>query len=69
MSDIDPIQYGVLTAKVDSLEKKVDKLEEGMEKLLALANQSKGGFWVGMSIASFLGGVVTYVTSWLFHKL
>lgn len=69
MSDIDPIQYGALTAKVDSLEKKVDKLEEGMEKLLALANQSKGGFWVGMTIASFFGGVITYVTSWLIHKL
>lgn len=69
MSDIDPIQYGEMKAKVESLEKKIDKLEEGMEKLLALANQSKGGFWVGMSIASFLGGLVTYITSWLFHKL
>jgi len=69
MSDIDPIQYGALTAKVDSLEKKVDKLEEGMEKLLALANQSKGGFWVGMWIAGALGSLVTWASTWLFHKL
>ena len=66
--DIDPFKYGALTEQVNNLEKKVDKLEVGMEQLLELANRSKGGFWAGMAIASFLGGVLTYVTSWLFHK-
>lgn len=63
MSEIDPFQYGQLVAKVDALEKKVDKLEVGMEQLLELANKSKGGFWMGMTIASLVGGVVTFVTS------
>ena len=66
MSEIDPFSYGQLTAKVESLEKKVDKLEEGVSKLLELANKSKGGFWVGMVIASFLGGVITFVIDKLF---
>ena len=63
MSEIDPFQYGQLVAKVDALEKKVDKLEVGMEQLLELANKSKGGFWMGMTIASLVGGVVTFITS------
>lgn len=63
MSEIDPFQYGQLVAKVDALEKKVDKLEVGMEQLLELANKSKGGFWMGMTIASIVGGVVTFIVS------
>lgn len=63
MSEIDPFQYGQLVAKVDALEKKVDKLEVGMEQLLELANKSKGGFWMGMTIASIVGGLVTFITS------
>jgi len=66
MSEIDPFSYGQLTAKVESLEKKVDKLEEGVSQLLELANKSKGGFWVGMVIASFLGGVITFIIDKLF---
>jgi len=67
MSEIDPFQYGQLVAKVDALEKKVDKLEVGMEQLLELANKSKGGFWMGMTIASIVGGLVTFITShWTF---
>jgi len=60
---IDPYKYGKLVATVESLEKKVDKLEAGMEELLALANKGRGGFWMGMTIASIVGGVVTFVTS------
>ena len=59
---VDLYKYGKLVATVESLEKKVDKLEAGMEELLELANKSKGGFWMGMVIASGIGGLVTYFT-------
>ena len=63
---IDLYKYGKLGATVESLEKKVDKLEAGMDELLALANKSKGGFWAGMTIASFIGGLFTFVMhNWL----
>jgi hypothetical protein len=29
--------------------------------LLELANKSKGGFWMGMTIASMMGGFITFV--------
>ena len=63
MSEIDPFKYGQLTAQVQNLQDKVDKLEQGMEELLALANKSKGGFWAGMTIASFIGGLFTFVVN------
>lgn len=60
---VDLYKYGKLVAQVEAMEKKIDKLESGMEELLALANKSKGGFWMGMTIASIVGGVVTFITS------
>ena len=60
--EIDPVKYGQLWEKVDSLTHKVDKLEEGMEELLALANKSRGGFWVGMMVVSALSTFVGYLT-------
>lgn len=60
---IDPYKYGKLVAQVESMEKKIDKLESNMEELLELANRSKGGFWMGMTIASIVGGLVTYITN------
>jgi len=62
MSDIDLVKYGQLWQKVEDLTQKVDKLEDGMEQLLELANKSKGGFWVGMSIVSAISSVVGYLT-------
>jgi energy-converting hydrogenase Eha subunit F len=60
---VDLYKYGKLTAQVESMEKKIDKLESNMEELLELANKSKGGFWMGMAIASIVGGAITFITS------
>ena len=64
---IDLVKYGVLWQKVESLEAKIDKLEASMEKLLELANQSKGGFWMGMAVVSMVSSVAGYFSNWL-HK-
>lgn len=61
--EIDPVRYGVLWQKVQEMDKKVDKMERQLEQLLALANQSKGGFWMGMTIASSVGAFVAWFTS------
>lgn len=63
MSDIDPIQFGMLTAQVNTLENQVTDLQKDVKALLELANKSKGGFWVGMAIASTIGGVISWVVS------
>jgi hypothetical protein len=70
-TEIDPVKYGVLWQKVqdyerrfDEMSNKIDKLEASIEQLVALANQSKGGIWVGMAIVSALSSAV----GWLFHS-
>lgn len=60
--NVDPVEYGRLISTVESLEKKVDAMEADIKALLALANKSKGGFWMGMTIASFVGGFITWVS-------
>ena len=65
MSDIDPVKFGLLIGQVKTLEDQVASMQSDVKELLALANKSKGGFWMGMTIASALGGVVSWVvTHW-----
>ena len=62
-SNFDPVKYGVLWERVQVMDRKMDKMELQIDQLLELANKSKGGFWMGMTIASFAGGFVTWIAS------
>lgn len=62
-ADFDPVKYGVLWQKVQDMDKKVDKMERQLEQLLELANRSKGGLWLGMTIASAVSGIIGFVIS------
>lgn len=65
MENIDPVEYGKLLAQVETLTNKVEGMDRDIKTLLALANQSKGGFWIGMTIASVAGGFLTwFVQHW-----
>jgi hypothetical protein len=66
--DLDPIKVGVMWQKVEAMEAEVSELRKDVKELLALANKSKGGFWMGMTIASIIGGFITYMSSFFFHK-
>jgi hypothetical protein len=61
MSDIDPREFGKLEAQVEALQIEVHGLRQDIKLLLEMANKSKGGMFVGMAIASFIGGLVTFV--------
>ena len=72
MSDIDLVKYGVLWQKVedyerrfDDMDKKMTKMEGQLEQLVALANQGRGGFWVGMALVSALSSAIGYVSHWI----
>jgi len=60
MSDIDARDFGRIEAQVEALQAEVHQLSNDVRALLELANQSKGGFWMGMVIASALSGVVSF---------
>jgi hypothetical protein len=61
MAEIDARDFGRLEAQVESLNGQVTQLSTDVKALLELANKGKGGFWMGMTIASFMGGVITFV--------
>jgi hypothetical protein len=73
--DFDPVKYGVLWQKVEGYEdkfneisKKQDKMEAQLEELVALANKSRGGFWMGMAIVSGISGLISYFTGYFYGK-
>lgn len=68
MSEIDPREFGKLEAQVEALNVEVHALRNDVKTLLELANKSKGGFWMGMTIASTIGGILTFVADRLFFK-
>lgn len=68
MSDIDLREFGKLEAQVESLQIEVQSLREDVKTLLELANKSKGGFWVGMAIASAMSGAAAFVMDRVFFR-
>lgn len=67
MSDINLREFGKLEAQVEALQMEVQSLREDVKTLLELANKGKGGFWMGMTIASLMGGAITFVTDRFFQ--
>ena len=68
MSEIDPREFGKLEAQVEALQIEVHAMREDIKALLEMANKSKGGMFVGMAIASFIGGVITFIADRVFTK-
>lgn len=73
--EIDPVKYGVLWQKVEDYEKKFDelsrkqdKMEANIEKLLAMAERSKGSLWALMGVASVVGAIISFITDIFFVK-
>lgn len=65
---IDPREFGKLEAQVEALQGEVHGMRNDIKTLLELANKSKGGFWVGMAIASLIGGIIAFVADRLVLK-
>ena len=61
LEDISAREFGKLEAQVEALQKEVHALSQDVKSLLELANKGKGGFWMGMTIASAVGGLLTFV--------
>tara|TARA_X000000368_G_C22477077_1_gene470328 strand:+ start:68 stop:271 length:204 start_codon:yes stop_codon:yes gene_type:complete len=66
MTDINPVEFGKMKQQIEQLQKGQDELRKDMKEMLALAERSKGGFWMGMAIASFVGGLVSiFIKNWM----
>tara|TARA_R100000742_G_C4231540_1_gene52982 strand:- start:514 stop:717 length:204 start_codon:yes stop_codon:yes gene_type:complete len=67
LTDINPVEFGKMKQQIEQLQKGQDELRKDMKEMLALAERSKGGFWMGMAIASFIGGLVSIVIKGWMH--
>jgi hypothetical protein len=65
---LDPYKYGKLVAQFEAMEKKIDTMEVDIKMLLGMAERSKGSLWALMGVASVAGGVIAWITGFLFHK-
>ena len=63
MSEIDPREFGKLEAQVEALQVEVHALRQDIRELLEMANKSKGGMFVGMAIASVVGGMISFIAT------
>jgi len=73
--EIDPVKYGVLWQKVDNydakfddMSKKIDKMEASIDELVAMANRSRGGLWVGLGVVSVISSLVGFLAQCFSHK-
>jgi hypothetical protein len=60
MAIIDPRDFGRLEAEVNVLSAQVAAQGQKIDQLLELANKSKGGFWAGMAMVSFISSAVGF---------
>ena len=65
---LNPYKYGKLVAQFEAMEKKIDTMEVDIKMLLGMAERSKGSLWALMGVASVVGGVIAWITGFLFHK-
>ena len=68
---IDLIRYGALWQKVENYEQKfqemsnkIDKMEANIDELVAMANRSRGGLWVGLGVVSVISSLVGFIAHW-----
>ena len=54
-------------SKVESMEKEMSEMRHDIKELLAMANKSRGGFWMGMAIVSAISGLISFIAGF-YHK-
>ena len=61
LEKFDMFKFGQLVNQVETLKVQVDSMDKDIKELLELANKSRGGFWMGMTIASAFGGFIGFL--------
>lgn len=57
MSEIDPIAFGALSQRVETLAENVDKLDKAVEKLTEVISESRGGWKMLATLGTVVAGV------------
>lgn len=68
MTQIDPIEFGRVLARLDEQDKTIDEMRQDIKSLLAMANRGKGALFILMSVSSIVGAVIGAVGHHFFGK-
>lgn len=73
MSTIDPIEFGKVLARLDEQDKAMSdmrtenkEMRDDIKRLLAMANQGKGGLWAFTSISAVVGALIAEIARHMF---
>lgn len=61
--EIDPVKYGVMWQQVQTMDKRMERMEKQIDQLLEMANKSRGGLWLGITLVSSFSALVAIGTS------
>lgn len=61
--EIDPVKYGVMWQQVQTMDKRMERMEKQIDQLLEMANKSRGGLWLGITIITSFSALVAIGTS------
>lgn len=59
--EIDPIEFGKVLARLDEQDRQIAEMRSDIKRLLAMANQGRGGLLMLTSIGAVVGGVLTWL--------
>lgn len=60
--EFDPVQFGVLQQRVESLTEAVDRLDAAVEKLSTTISETRGGWKMLVAVGSVIAGASAAVT-------
>lgn len=64
---IDLQVFGALRAEVAALRREVDEMRADVRALRTLAERSTGALWLGVTLASAIGGALVWIGNRLLH--
>ncbi len=50
--------------ETSEMSRKIDKMEASIDELVAMANRSRGGLWVGLGVVSVISSLVGFIAHW-----
>lgn len=65
MSDIDPQDFGRLTAKVEMLEEQVAEMRADLRAVRDMLNEARGGWKLMLAVAGFAGTAGALIAKFL----
>lgn len=68
MTEFDAREFGRLEATVEAQGARIDAMSAKIDRLVSLADKSRGGFWVGMTIVSALSSLIGWFSHYVLGR-